>query len=259
MLLRPHPACSAMPVWSRSRRGPCRFASTPRAASWVGRSCPGADAAVPRVAGAAAGSPGAPHGRGRAGCPGIPGVLLEASAYAAERGLGLYEAADVIVPESRPQSRPVCGWLPRSQASAAGSAPAVGSSVPAAQGTGVSREDARTRRRRPARTTRRTAAAGVGTTTSPRRQNRRRKDQTPWARAGNERALGARPWRPGLVAATVHGLGANALLPEIVPLLMEIRAQSRARFGPCRAGEADRGDAPERARRRGAGTGIPHS
>ena len=40
---------------------------------------------------------------------------------------------------------------PRSQASAAGSAPAVGSSVPAAQGTGVSREDARTRRRRPAR------------------------------------------------------------------------------------------------------------
>src|SRR5918995_738069 len=46
---------------------------------------PGADAAVPRVAGAAAGSPGAPHGRGRAGCPGIPGGLA--------RGVGLRRGA----------------------------------------------------------------------------------------------------------------------------------------------------------------------
>src|SRR5215203_544426 len=96
-------------------------------------------------------------------------------------------------------------------------------------------------------------AAGGGTLTLPRPRNRRQRDQTPWTGVGNERALGARPWRPGLLAATVHGYRSQRLIAgDRAAADGNPGAQSRARCGAGRVGEADRGDALERARRRGA-------
>ena len=185
--------------------------------------------------------------------PAFLGVLLEASAYAADRGLGLYEAVDVVVLGVAASEPP-------------------GLRLVAPDRKRLDRDLRRRLERRPGRPRNRGCWRGCSGAASPSRAE----DAGGWSPlaweqrchpaartdAGGARrherepgmsSAGARPWRPDLVAATVHGRGSQRLAAgDRAAADGDPGAQSRARLGARRAGEADRGDAPERARRRGA-------